>query len=122
MIRSDGEKCIHNQSLRHFPEALLLLCFKHVRDNVADYITKNLALNEKQKQSILDQLFGSGVKEGITDSESPSLFRQSMKLFYEDIVSKYGDEGRTLVSYLQTYKESILEHHVTRYYPIPRAI
>ena len=115
VIGADGEKSIHNQCLKNFPSALLLLCFKHVKDNVSDYITKNLSLKESQKNSILDDLFGAGTREGITDSESPKVFRSRIQKFYEDITTRYQDEGKQLVEYLKQHKESILEHHVSKF-------
>ena len=69
-------------------------------------------MNEKEKMSILDNLFGP---EGVTDSESPSVFRSRIKTVYESLATQYRGEGKKLVDYLKQYKESILEHHVSKF-------
>ena len=70
VVGADGEKSIHNQCLIYFSKALLLLCFKHQRDNVSDYVKKNLAISMTQREGLLDEIFGSSIIEGIIDAES----------------------------------------------------
>ena len=66
VIGSDCEKSISNETCVAFPSAILLLCTKHVEDNVRRNLPN--VLSEKKKEEILADIFGTKVVKGLIDA------------------------------------------------------
>ena len=114
VIGADGEKSIHNQCLAYFKNALLLLCFKHQRDNVSDYTKKHLSFSLTQREGLLDELFGSSVTDGIVDADSLDDFDRLMDQFYVSVIKRFDEEGEKFVQYLRKFKQNVLLTNVSK--------
>ena len=64
VIGADGESSILNQACNAFPAALLIICIRHIRENIKRNLPSSLP--EETKKSILDEIFGTPMRPRIS--------------------------------------------------------
>ena len=108
VLGADGEKSIINQTCNAFPSATLLVCTRHVEENIKRNLPK--AITEKQKSEILKDIFGSPTVNGLTDCFSLDEFDKKLQEFYVKL--SLANEMKSFAKYFKRYKEDILKYHV----------
>jgi hypothetical protein len=83
-----------------FPEATRLLCTKHMKDNVSEYLKNSLSSTDKQRSEIISKLFGSN---GLVAAEDAFEFESKS----ENLISENPEFARYFDSRL---KNRLLEH------------
>ena len=108
VLGADGENSILNQTCNEFTSALLLMCTKHVKDNIKQKLPN---IEEHEKKEMINDLFGTMNVKGVVDSIDMDEFDRRMKTFY----SKWEVQRNcgAFLKYLRTHKEDILKFHVT---------
>ena len=71
VIGSDDETAIRKSIKRCFPGATQIVCTRHLNNNVKDYLSKKVGVNDKDKKLIVNSLFG---ENGLTDANSTVIF------------------------------------------------
>ena len=71
-IGSDDESGLTKALDSVFPEATRLLCIKHMKDNVSEYLKNSLGSTDKQRSDIISKLFGSNGLVAAEEFESMS--------------------------------------------------
>ena len=110
VIGTDGESSLLNQACNTSPAALLLICIRHIREN----IKRNLpsSSSEKTKKSIIDEMFGTPLKKGLVDYIALCEFDSKLGEFYFGLTLEKG-LGR-IVHYFETHKEAQIKYHVMK--------
>ena len=65
VVSADGGSSTLNQTCNAFPTALLLICIRHIRENIKQNLPSSLP--EKMKKSLLDEIFETPVKKRLVD-------------------------------------------------------
>ena len=71
-IGSDDESGLTKALDSVFPEATRLLCIKHMKGNVSEYLKNSLGSTDKQRSDIISKLFGSNGLVAVEEFESMS--------------------------------------------------
>ncbi|CAC5382749.1 unnamed protein product [Mytilus coruscus] len=58
-VGSDDEGGLTKALDSVFPNATRLLCTKHIKDNVSDHLKNKIGSNDKERNEVLDSIFGS---------------------------------------------------------------
>ena len=80
VLGADGENSIINQASNAFPYAMLLVCVKHIEENIKRNLPKNIT---ETKKKILVYIFGNDTKKGLIDCETIEEYENKLKEFYE---------------------------------------
>ena len=56
-----------------FPAATHVLCLRHIRGNVKDYLTDKVGLSEKSRKDVLDKIFAPG---GLVSADDSIVFEE----------------------------------------------
>jgi hypothetical protein len=99
-IGSDDESGLTKALDNVFPEATRLLCTKHMKDNVSEYLKNSLGSIDKQRSDIISKLFGSN---GLVAAEDSFEFESKS----ENLISENPEFARYFDSRL---KNRLLEH------------
>ena len=99
-IGSDDESGLTKALDSVFPEATRLLCTKHMKDNVSEYLKNSLSSTDKQRSDIISKLFGSN---GLVAAEDCFEFESKS----ENLISENPEFARYFDSRL---KNRLLEH------------
>ena len=105
-IGSDDEKGLTKAIDSVFPEATRLLCTKHMKDNVADYLKNNIGSTDTERSDIIAKLFGQG---GLATADDSVDFDEKAK----DIVAAHPK----FTNYFESRLKERLQNHVNK----PRA-
>ena len=97
VLCADGENGILNETCYAFPFALLLLCIRHIEENVRRSLPKNMT--ETRKEEVLKIILGNSIIKGIVDCEYMEEYEEKIAQFYE-VLSL--DKG--LIKYFKTFK------------------
>jgi hypothetical protein len=97
---SDDESGLTKALDSVFPEATRLLCIKHMKDNVSEYLKNSIGSTDKQRSDIISKLFGSN---GLVAAEDSFEF-ESMS---GNLISENPEFARYFDSRL---KNRLLEH------------
>ena len=98
------------QACNAFPKALLLICIRHIREN----IKRNLpsSLSEKTKKSIFDEIFGTPIKKGLVGCVALRELHTKLEDFYFGLTLEEGLDK--FVHYFKTHKEGQIKYHVMK--------
>ena len=99
-IGSDDESGLTKALDSVFPEATRLLCTKHMKDNVSEYLKNALGSTDKQRSDIISKLFRSN---GLAAAEDSFEFESNS----ENLISENPEFARYFDSRL---KNRLLEH------------
>ena len=110
VIRADGESSILKQPCNAFPTALLLICIRHIGENIKRNLPSSLP--EKIEKSILDAIFGTPIKKGLVDCIKLCEFDTKVKEFYFGLTLEKGLDR--FVHYFKTHKEGQIRYHVMK--------
>ena len=81
VLGADGENSIINQACNAFPYAMLLVCVKHIEENIKRNLPKNIT--ETKKKEILVYIFGNDTKKGLINYEPIEEYKNKVEEFYE---------------------------------------
>ena len=88
MVGADGEKSISNVVCSSFPASILLLCHKHMEENMEKHL---LGLTEAKNKMIITQIFRNSYTSGLVDSTKMEEFDESPKHRMGDWGSRNGE-------------------------------
>ena len=71
IVGSDDEKAIKSSISQVWPATKKLTCVRHIKNNLKDYLTKKVGVNEKVKSALVSTVFG---KEGVASADNTVLF------------------------------------------------
>ena len=80
VLGADRENII-NQTCNVLPYAMLLVCVKHIKENIKRNLPKNIT--ETKKKEILVYIFGNDTKKGLIESETIEEYENKLKECYE---------------------------------------
>ena len=75
VVGADGEKSISNVACSSFPASILLLCHKHMEENMEKHLS---GLTEAKKKMIITQIFRNSYTYGLVDSTTMEEFDERM--------------------------------------------
>ena len=88
VVGADGESSLLNQTCNAFPTALLLICIRHIRENIKRYLPSSLP--EKTKKSLLDEIFETPIKKRLVDYITLCEFDSKLEEFYFNLTLEKG--------------------------------
>ena len=65
VIGGDDKKALRAAISRAFPDAKRMVCMRHLKNNVIDYLKDKVGLDSHRRKDITDKLFG---QDGLVDS------------------------------------------------------
>lgn len=98
VLGADGENSILHQTCHAFPNALLLVCLKHIKDNISSEVPKG-----KKKQVM------KWLSDMVLNSKSFDEFDVGIAKFYE--TCRENNVGSKFINYMKKNKEEILKFH-----------
>ena len=104
---TDDEKALTKAIEHVFPNATRYLCTKHLKDNVKHYVQKKVGVERKQREIIMNSIFGDG---GIVDANTIIQFETRSS----EINNRYSDEQSTFTDYFNDRLKPKLYEHVFR--------
>ena len=110
VLGADGENSILNQICNAFPCAMLLLCVKHVEEDIKRNLTKTMS--DKKRNNIFRKIFGTHLYKGLVDCETLQEFNENVSVFYEEL-SMY-EELKEFASYFKRQNENTIKYHVIK--------
>ena len=109
-IRADGEKSISNVLCSSFPASILLLCHKHMEENIERYLSD---FTEAKKKMIMTQIFGNSYTYGLVDSMTMEEFDERMNALNTEWESR-GAEMVEFKVYFRKYNEDEFKYYVMK--------
>ena len=76
VIGSDDETALRKSIKRSFPGATQIVCTRHLKNNVKEYLSNKIGVNNKDKKVIINSIFGDN---GLTDANSTVLFENRLE-------------------------------------------
>ena len=109
VVGADGERSLTNAALNTFERALLLLCYKHEKDNVTTACNK-LKLSESNKKGIINDICGSSFETGLLDCCSFQDYDAKVK----ELTTKWNkdEETKKFAAYFAKNKQDEFKYHV----------
>ena len=81
VIGSDDEKALRNAIKHAFPFAKYVLCSRHLKNNVNDYLSEKVGIQRKDRKAIIKKIFGP---TGVANSDDTVTFEERSELLKED--------------------------------------
>ena len=81
VLGADRENSANNQTCNVFPYAMLLVCVKHIGENIKRNFPKGVT--ETKKKEFLAYIFGNHTRKGLIDCETIEEYENKLKEFYE---------------------------------------
>ena len=103
---ADGENSILNQTHNAFPCAMLLLCVKHVQENIKRNLPKTMA--ENKRNIILRKIFGTHFCKGLGECETLEEFDKNVSVFCEEL--SMDEKLKEFASYFKKQKENTIKY------------
>ena len=75
VVGADGEKSISNNVCSFFAASILLLCHKHMEENIERHLS---GFTKAKKKIIMTQIFGNSYTYGLVDSMTMEEFDERM--------------------------------------------
>ena len=76
VIGGDDEKALRAAISRAFPDTKRMVCMRHLKNKVSDYLKDKLGLDSHQRKDVTDKLFG---QDGLLDSHNRLTFNWSVE-------------------------------------------
>ena len=81
VIDYDDEKALRKAIKHAFPFAKYVLCSRHLKNNVNDYLSEKVGIQRKDRKAIIERIFGP---TGVANSDDTITFEERSELFKED--------------------------------------
>ena len=110
VVGADGEKSISKVVCSSFPGSILLLCHKHMEENIERHLSD---FTEAKKKMIMTQIFGNSYTYGFVDSMAMEEFAERMNA----LNTEWEIGGAEMVEfneYFRKYKEDEFKYHVMK--------
>ena len=107
VVGAEGEKSILNVVCSSFPASVLLLCNKHMKENIERYLS---GFTKAKKKMIMTQIFGNSYTYGLEDSMTMDEFDERMN----GLNTEWQIGGAEMVEFKERYKEDEFKYHVMK--------
>ena len=101
---SDDEQALRKAIRNAFPESSSIVCTRHLRNNIDDYLTDKVVISKNDRNRLLDQIFG---KDGVASTNDTMIFDQRL----EDLKGMYDSIAPEFASYFEKRVQPILREN-----------
>jgi hypothetical protein len=98
VIGSDAERGLTKAIREVFHESTHLLCVKHLKDNVVDYMRNKCGVQQSRRNQIVDRLFGDG---GLVNADDSVAFKERADALAADCESISAVLGQHFVRHVE---------------------
>lgn len=105
VIGSDDETALRKSIKRCFPGSTQIVCTRHLKNNVKDYLSKKIGVNDSDKKQIAKSIFG---ENGLTDANSTVIFDHRLIDVNEMLTEKANDFKK----YMENRLTPMIRNHV----------
>jgi hypothetical protein len=85
VIGSDDEYALRKSIARAFRGSTQIICTRHLKNNVNDYLGKKVGAKENVRKEIINAMFGD---EGLTEANSTIVFDQKLQNLKSELIKK----------------------------------